>query len=253
MGRKLLALCLVLAVIAIAAAGCEGYFSPSAPKLPSASSGIVLSQQNTGIWVTGEGKVSIVPDVAILSLGVEAQAATVAEAQSQASTAMAAVVAELENHGIAKKDIKTQHFSIIPIRRWIEDKGQEVLVGYRVTNTVTTKVRKVENAGAIIDAVAKAGGDFTRINSLSFTVDDPTAYRKEVREKAMADAEAKAKQLAALSGVQLDKPTYISESGGFIPLPIPYRVEAAPAAAPTPISPGETQIQLSVQVVYSIK
>lgn len=251
---KLLAISLALAVIAVATVGCEGYFSPSTLKTPSVSGSLVFSQQNTGIWVTGEGKVSIVPDVAILNLGVEAQAATVAEAQNQAATAMAAVVAELDNHGIAQKDIKTQHFSIIPIRRWVEDK--EVLIGYRVTNTVTTKIRKVEDTGTIIDAVAKAGGDFTRINSISFTVDDPTAYHKEAREKAMADAEAKAKQLADLGDVKLDKLTYISESGGFIPVARAYFAEApvpAPMIAPTPISLGETEIRLTVQVVYSIK
>lgn len=253
---KLLAICLALAVIAVAAVGCEGYFSPSDLKTPSVSGSLVFSQQNTGIWVTGEGKVSIVPDVAILNLGVEAQAATVAEAQNQAAAAMAAVVAELDNHGIARKDIKTRHFSIIPIRKWVEDTGQQVLIGYRVTNTVTIKVRKVEDTGTIIDAVAKAGGDFARINSISFTVDDPTAYHKEVREKAMADAKAKAKQLADSGGVKLGKPTYISESSGFIPVPREYmmRAEAAPAPAPPPpISPGETEIRLSVQVVYSIK
>ena len=36
------------------------------------------SQQPTGVWVSGEGKVSAVPDIAVLSLGVEAQEMTVA-------------------------------------------------------------------------------------------------------------------------------------------------------------------------------
>ena len=253
---KLLTICLALAVITIGAVGCEGITSPSAPKVPSVSGSLVLSQQSRGVWVTGEGKVSVVPDVAILSLGVEAQAATVAEAQSLAATAMTAVVAELDNHGIAEKDIKTQHFSIAPVRRWVEDR--EVLLGYRVTNTVTAKVRKVDDTGTIIDDVARAGGDYIRINNISFTVDDPTAYHKEAREKAMADAEAKATQLADLGGVKLGEPTYISESGGFIPVPREYgvRAEAAPmpgGAAPPPISPGETEIRLNVQVVYSIQ
>jgi len=250
--RLLSAICLVLVVITIGAAGCES-FAPPSTKAPSASSGLFPSQQNTGIWVTGEGNVSAVPDVAILSLGVEAQAATVSEAQNQAATAMAAIVTELDNHGINKKDIKTQHFSISPVRRWVEDK--EILLGYRVTNTVTAKIRQVDETSVIIDAVARAGGDYTRINSISFTVDDPTPYHKEAREKAVADAEAKAKQLADLSGVKLGKPTYINESGGFTPvIRAPYpEMAPAPAAPPTPISPGETEIRLSVQVVYSIQ
>ena len=217
------------------------------------SGNIIFSQQNTGIWVTGEGKVSVIPDVAILGLGVEAQAKTVAKAQGQAREAMEAVMSELDKLGVAKKDIKTQRFSIYPVRRWERDK--EILIGYRVTNMVTAKIREVDNTGIIIDAVAEVGGDYIRINSISFTVDDPTAYYEEAREKAMADAEAKAEQLADLGGVSLGKPTYISEGGVSPPVPRDFYLKeaGAPPEPTTPISPGETEIRLNVQVVYSIK
>jgi len=167
---------------------------------------------------------------------------------------MEAVVEELDKHGIARKDIKTQYYSIAPVRRW--EKEKEILIGYRVTNMVTTKIRKVDDTGVIIDAIAKVGGDYIRINNISFTVDDPSTYYKEAREKAVADAKANAKQLADLAGVGLGKPIYISEVG-YIPVPREYYVgaaERAPAPAPTtPISPGETEIRLTVQVVYSIE
>jgi len=254
--KSILLIGLVLAVIAISAAGCETLAPPSTAKT-SDGSVLNISQQNSGIWVTGEGSVSIVPDIAVLSLGVEVQSDTVAEAQTQAATSMDAVVRELRNGDVANKDIKTQHFAIYPVRRWSDEKGEELLVGYRVNNTVVAKVRKVEDAGAIIDAVTRAGGDYIRINSISFTVDDPAEYLDEAREEAMADAAAKAKQLAEAGGVKLGAPTYINESGGVIPIPREYAVRAfagaAPAAPPTPISPGETEIRLSVQVVYSIR
>jgi len=205
--------------------------------------------------VTGEGKVTVVPDVAILNLGVEAQATTVAEAQQQAAEAMDAVIEELDEHGVAKKDIKTQHYSIYPVKRWENDK--EILIGYRVNNMVTTKIREVDDTGIIIDAVARAGGDYIRINGISFTVDDPTAYYEEAREKAIADAETKAEQLADLADVRLGKPIYINEAGGYIPIirEYPARAEGipVPAPAPTPISPGETEVSLIIQVAYSIK
>jgi len=253
-----LVISLMLAGILISAAGCETLAPPpSIPKAQQVLSGI-FSPQNTGIWVTGKGEVSVTPDVAILSLGVEAQETTVAEAQRQAASAMTAITTELDNFGIPEKDIQTQHFSITPVRRWSEKEGEEILIGYRVTNTITVKVRKVDEAGALIDAVTRAGGDLIRINSISFTVDDPSPYYQEAREKAMADAEAKARQLAQLAGVKLGKPTYINESGGVVSPPTPYRAESmmpvpAPAAPPTPISPGETEIRLTVQVVYSIE
>ncbi|HEY51750.1 MAG TPA: SIMPL domain-containing protein [Dehalococcoidia bacterium] len=253
--KSLIIFLMVLFTIALGAAGCESLSPPSsAPSALSQVSGI-LNQQNTGIWVTGEGKVSVVPDVAILNLGVESQAESVATAQSQAATAMAAVVAELDRFDIADKDIKTQYFSITPVRRWSEKDGQEILIGYRVTNTVTVKVRKIEDTGPIIDAAAVAGGDYIRINNISFTVDDPSAYYDDARVRAMADASEKAKQLADLANVKLGKPTYINESGVSTPVVKDFYPEAAiPApAAPTPISPGETEISISVQVTYSIE
>ncbi len=244
--KLLLASGIALAIVAIGVVSCNGFYSSE----PDAQeSGIIWSQQNRGIWVTGEGKVAVVPDVAILSLGIESQAAIVAQAQQQAAAAMDAVMSALDEHGIASKDITTQSFSIQPVRRW--ENGKEILLGYRVTNIVTVKVRNVEDTGSIIDAIAAAGGDYTRINSISFTVDDPEDYNEEARERAMADAKAKAKQLADLSGVRLGKPTYINEYGGYIS-PVVFRDFGLVEGATTPISPGETEIQLTVQVVYSI-
>ena len=253
----LLAVLVALAVITMGAIGCYGDFGfpeQQLPELPE-SGNIILSQQNTGIWVTGEGTVSVVPDVAILNLGVEAQANTVAEAQQQAAEAMEAVMAVLDEQGIAEKDIKTRHFSIYPVKRWQND--EEILIGYRVSNMVTVKIRKVDEVGVTIDAVAEVGGDYTRINSISFTVDDPADYYEEAREMALEDAKEKATQLAKLAKMDLGEPTYISEGGIYMPAPYDFyrgAAEAFPVSAPTtPISPGETAISLTVQVVYSIK
>ena len=251
----LLAGLLALVVITVGAIGCYGDFGfPETPQLPEGGN-TILSSQNTGIWVSGEGKVSVVPDVAILSLGVETQAKTVSEAQQQAAESMEAVMAVLDSYGIAEKDIQTRYFSIYPVKRWQND--EEILIGYRVSNMVTVKIREMDNIGVIIDAVVEAGGDYTRINSISFTVDDPTDYYEDAREMAMEDAKEKAKQLAKLAKVDLGKPIYINEGGIYVPAPYDFyrgAAEAMPAPAPTtPISPGETEIRLTVQVVYSIE
>ncbi|OGO17230.1 MAG: hypothetical protein A2Z15_06520 [Chloroflexi bacterium RBG_16_50_11] len=215
----------------------------------------VLSGQQEGIFVNGEGKVTAVPDVAILRLGVEAQATSVAQAQKQAAEAMDNVMEALKDNGVAAKDIQTQSFNIQKVARWDDRNQQEVIIGYRVTNVVTAKIRDVARAGTVIDAVADAGGDLTRIDSIGFTVDDPTTYQGQAREKAVANAAAKAKQLAAAAGVKLGSPISISEST-YIPGPI-YRdvAMAKGAAAPeavTPVSPGELEIVSNVQLVYEI-
>jgi uncharacterized protein YggE len=251
MKKKLwLILVLGLALLALGLGGCDSITSP--PTKANTASGI-YNNQSTGIWVSGEGKVTAVPDVALLSLGVQAQAATVDQAQGQASNAMNAVVSALKTGGVAEKDIKTTNFSIQQLTRYDDKTQQQTVTGYLVTNTVTVKVRTVANTGAIIDAVAKAGGDNARVNSISFTIDNPATYESQARQLAVADAKAKAKQLADLAGVKLGAPTYISESGGYVPLPaVRNAAPAAPSAATTPVSPGETDITVNVQVTYSI-
>ena len=203
-----------------------------------------------------EGEVTVTPDLAILSLGVEAQADSVAQAQSEASTAMNAIITELNTQGIENNDIQTQYFSIYPTRRWDPDTGEEELTGYRVTNMVTVKVRDVENTGPIIDAVAAAGGNYIRINNIELTVDDPVPYQKEAREKALADAQEKAQQIADSAGLKLGTPTYVAESSSYNPyttefgmgIPAPVIITESGAS----ISPGETTITVTMQVAYGI-
>jgi len=244
-------LVLILAVVGLSGCGQDGTAFGATPS----NLQVNLNSQQEGIWVSGNGKVSAVPDIAILRLGIEAQEISVAEAQSQAAEAMNAVMSALTDNGVAEKDIQTQYFNIHRVTRWDDTKRQEVVIGYRVTNMVTAKMREMDKVGAIIDAVAMASGDLTRIDGVSFSVDDPSAYREEARQKAMADAKAKAGQLAELAGVTLGKPIYISESAYF-PTPI-YRqdffekVAGAPMVE-TPISPGEMEISLNVQVTYAI-
>jgi len=216
------------------------------------------SQQQTGLWVTGEGKIMAAPDVAILTLGVEAQAKTVAEAQAQAAEAMNKVVASLKASGIQDKDIQTQRFSIQPVTVWNKEGNRSEIIGYMVTNVVTAKVRDLAKTGAIVDAVATAGGDLTRVQSIAFTIDDPTQVQKQARDKAVADAVANAKQMASAAGIQLGKPTYISTGSVYIPyrennLVLKAGGMPAPMPADVPISPGELSVTVSIQMVYEIR
>ncbi|MQG77387.1 MAG: DUF541 domain-containing protein [SAR202 cluster bacterium] len=231
--------------------------------LARASTGLTsVSSQQAGIWVNGVGTVVTEPNITNLSLGVEASASTVTLARNEAATAMTAIVAFLTSNGVAERDIRTQSFNISPqytFRERLEDgfrTNERVLTGYQVTNTVSVKVRELDQTGAILDGVVKAGGDLIRINGISFTVDDPSPLKVQARELAVQEAMKKAQELATLAGVGLGQLIFISETSS---TPIFNRVEArgdfarAASFAATPISAGETQIQVSVQAVFAIQ
>ncbi len=224
---------------------------------------VSVSNQAEGIWVNGTGKVTTNPDIATLQLGIEAQEATVSEAQGKAREAMDKVMKSLTDKGIEEKDIQTQYFRIYQRTRWDDREQQEVVVGYQVTNMVVAKIRDIDKVGDIIEAVVAAGGDYTRINDLNFSVDDPTTFYERAREKAMADAKQRAEQIAALAGQQLGEPTYISENitplyqnmvygiaGGNAQQMIPAPMAVAESASS--ISPGAIEITINMQVAYQI-
>jgi uncharacterized protein YggE len=264
--KKLLLLTISFVLVVLVSAGCSASSSvkEGTPPVLSAlmggdgagkSAGVILSQQDVGLWVTGEGKAYGTPDVAILRLGVDVQGKSVAEAQREAAEAMDKVMKALKGTGVADKDIQTQQFNIQVVKRWLEKENREEIIGYRVSNIVTAKIRKINDAGSVIDVVATAGGNVTRIDNISFTVDDPTNYYKEARDKAVASAIAKAKQIAAASGIKLGKPIYINESVSYVPQVRNYMKADAAAvpSAPTPISAGELEFQITVQMVYAME
>ena len=232
----------------------------AAPSVASAADGASQS----GIWVSGTGTVSVAPDLAVLTVGVEARASTVREALAEAADAMTDIVSTLEGEGVEAEDIQTSSFSINPQYTWRErtdDEGgrysERVLTGYIVNNRAIVRLRDLDRVGEMVDLVAEAGGDLTRIEGVSFTVQDPEPHRAEAREAAVDQAKAKAEQFARDAGVTLGEVVLISEGGGNVPAPRAFAAEAAfslaAADATTPISEGELEISAVVQMVFSIE
>jgi hypothetical protein len=226
---------------------------PSAATHALTSASSANSSEPQGLSVSGEGRASAAPDVAVLGLGVSAKASTVGAANSQAQQAMTALLDSLEADGVQEKDIQTLSLSIQPEYDYRND--EQVLTGYRVSHILQAKVRDIDRAGEVIDDAVQASGDLLQVQSISLTIDDTTALSSQARQKAVADAQAKAEELASLAGVTLGDPTYITESTStpytqtYYDRSVSYSAEAAPA---TEISPGELEVVVYVNITYTI-
>ena len=218
----------------------------------------------SGIWVSGTGTVTVAPDLAVLTVGVEARANTVREALADAADAMTDIISTLEDEGVGSEDIQTRAFSINPQYTWRErtdDEGgrysERVLTGYVVNNRAIVRLRDLGRVGEMVDLVAGAGGDLTRIEGVSFTIEDPEPHRAEAREAAVEQARAKAEQFARDAGVTLGQVVVVAEGGGAVPAPRAFAQAAAftleSAAATTPISEGELEVRATVQMVFAIE
>ena len=227
----------------------------------SAASQFVVSQQTAGFWVSGKGEISVTPNLATLSVGVETMEANVADAQANASDGMKKIMKSLADSGINQKDIQTGYFYVT--QRLNYSQYESNIVGYTVTNMLTVKIRDVDKTGDVINSVVAAAGDIVRISNLSFSVEDPSEVYKQAREKAVANARDKAQQYAQLMGIKLGSPTYVSEStqesnpyyygnamgnyySGNIPVPV------ITDSSDSTISPGQNTVTLSITASYEM-
>ena len=221
------------------------------------------ASQEPVIWVAGSGSVAVEPDLAMLDLSVEVTLPTVAEGRDEASRTVNAVMAALTAAGVEDRDVQTRRFDISPRYEYREVEtngvrsGQEVLVGYRVSNRLSVKVRNMDTVGQVIDDVIEAGGDAIRFRNLQFTVEDTSPLMEQLREDAVTDAKTKAQHYAHLAGLVLGDVVYMAEPNvsaiGFGRESFGVAAAALQSGAfyDTGISGGELQVSLGINMAFA--
>lgn len=225
-------------------------YSKFGPTIPFS----VFSQdRGAPLVVEGTGEVTVVPDIASISVGIEESGATMEAVQKSANEKSKKLVGELKRQGIDEKDIKTTNYSVFPEYDY---RGTPRITGYRVSISYQVKVKDFDKVNDILVAVTSAGANI--VGNVSFEVNEETKNKKleEAREAAVKEAREKAKSLASAAGVTLGKILNISETQQ-VPGPIALReavdgIGGAPIPAPE-ITPGETQFTVTVAVSWEIR
>ncbi len=206
------------------------------------------------ITVNGKGEMMVDPDVAYVSIGVQTQAETANEAQVANAQAFAKLEKVLyETYKIAKKDVKTTGFQVQPEYQYGENVKPKI-TGYTADHTIQVTYRELAKLGEVLDAVSKAG--VNRVNNIQFSTEKGDEYTLQILDKAMANAEAKAKRLAKYAGKEIKGIVNITENGSS-GVPIQYaeysnaKLAAMDAAgATTSISSGQLTITTNVTVQF---
>jgi uncharacterized protein YggE len=202
-----------------------------------------------GITVTGSGTVYGEPDMAVFEVGVNVLNEDLSLATAEANSAMRRMTEALVAAGVAERDIRTVTFNIWREEHW----GQEPpKPAFRVMNTVRVTVREVARAGELLSLSLTSGAN--TVNSIQYTLADPTGLMRQARELAMADALAKAEQLASLAGVTLGEVTMISETPGGMTF-YAERAMMMGAGGPdgVPVAGGELAVTVSLVVNFAIR
>ncbi|MCF1502577.1 SIMPL domain-containing protein [Afifella sp. H1R] len=206
------------------------------------------------INVSGNGEAFGTADMAVVTLGVSEQAKSAQEALRANSEAMTKVTQALKDQGIADRDLQTSGFSIQPVYEQPRpgQASERKIVGYRVDNLLTVRIRDLESAGSTLDKVVELGSN--RIQNLSFTIDDPKPLEEEARKKAVEDARARAEQLAEAAGITLGPIQSISEQSYGRPQPkMMAMARAQMDEAAVPLEGGEVSVEVQVNMVWGIE
>lgn len=244
-----------IATFALAAAMMAAPLAASAQEIsvrPAVAAG------NTLLTIQAEGRTTRKPDLASFTAGVASAGKTAGEAMAANSAQMSKVVAALRRAGIAERDIQTSNLNLNPVYAPQQPRPDGTIepvepriIGYQASNALTVRQRNLAEFGKVIDTLVAAGAN--QVNGPNFEMDDPDAALDQARGEAMKKARARAQLYAGAAGLKVVRIISIAENGGYMPRPaMAFRLEAADAAAGTPMLAGEVALQASVTVQYEL-
>jgi len=201
------------------------------------------------VTVVGSGEVQGRPDTLTAQISIEATASDVTAAMNQTSDRMQAVINALVNSGIDKNDIATTNVTLQPQYGGGDSPS---IISYQASNSVTVKIRNLNTASQTLGLIGTTGGDATRINSVSYAIDDDSQLVRDARTRAFDDAKDRAEQYAQLAGLTLGDVISISESAGTTPPTPPPAPMPRAAMEAVPLQPGQQTVSFSVTAIWEL-
>jgi len=211
------------------------------------------------ISVTGTAISSVAPDLVNISFGVEIQEKTAIEALTANSELMNKVIDSIKQVGITDSEISTSQFNIYPVYESYQEKETGIytqkLVGYKVSNIVNVKTKKLDSVASVIDSAVSAG--VNRVDSVFFSLSPEVSskIKDDLLEKAILNAQSKAEKALSPLNYKIIGVKEISLSEFSMPYPMPMydmAYGAEKSSAPTPIFSSDQDVSTSANVVFLI-
>ena len=177
------------------------------PEAPSTQEEENTCSNSRTVQVTGTAVVNVLPDRALIQLGVQSNGKTPKEVQAKNAAAISKVIKALKTLGVEAKDISTDQYVIEPL---YEDYDSLRIKGYRIHNIVAITMRNVEKTSEAIATAFQAGAN--QVVNVEFYTSELRKYRDQARDLAMKAASEKADALAQAAGADTDCVLNISEN-----------------------------------------
>ncbi|MCA1781213.1 MAG: SIMPL domain-containing protein [Intrasporangiaceae bacterium] len=197
--------------------------------------------------VTGAGSASAVPDMVNLDLRVTRDGISVSQTLRDVDEVVVAVQAVLGAGGIPERDVATTSTGI---HQRYDHQGQPT-AGFSGHHTLRVGVRDLDAVSHLVDAAVEVAADALLIDGITLAIADPAPLLTTARERAFADARARAQEYARFAGRSLGEIIWIGDSVSG-PQPRPYAMRAEAAMADTvSLAPGESTVTAQVSVRWA--
>lgn len=209
-----------------------------------------VARGETLLSVTATGRSETRPDEASLTVGVNSQGATAAEASTFNNAKMARVAAALARFGVKPDDMQTSNLSLGRI-----DYGKE-RGRFRASNNLVIRLRDMARVGEAVAATTDAGGNL--VSGPRLRVTDAEKASLGAYGAAYTAARARAEAYADAAGLKIDRVLSIRDGGQAGGEPqsmdavMTEQMTPSPVSAPPPFSPGVNASIVSVRVDFAL-
>jgi uncharacterized protein YggE len=190
---------LVFALVIFGMPSLQARAAPTIQTTPqiSGQEGELICETGRTIQVSGTAVVNVIPDRALIQLGIQSNGRTPQSVEIANSATINAIKRALQSQGIEEKDIVTDWYVIRPL---YDDSNSLTIEGYRIDNVVAVTLRDISKVNQVIVAALGAGAN--QVADVQFYLSDLRKYRDQAREMAMQAAQEKARDLASAAGAQ---------------------------------------------------
>lgn len=210
----------------------------------------------TLLSLSASGEAAVTPDLAVMTVGIEAFAPNAKEASNAAARKAEAIVSALAEFGVEKSDVQTSNLSLARID-YGPKKGQ-----YQATNTLTVRLRDVPKAGQAVAAATTAGANV--LSGPALQIDDPEKANRGAYIAAYRAAQTRAEAYAEAAGMEISRVLAIRDGGqgggmAATSMDAAATMEMAPrmvnvSRPPAPaIMPGTQRTRVNVQVDFALR
>lgn len=213
-----------------------------------------INSNHQTMSISAEGKVSSVPDLATVRIGVMTDGAILVDVKNQNNQKMHQVISFIEQQGVDKKDIQTTDFYASP--KYNYTNGQNNVVGYQANQLITVTLHHINQSRAqletILDGAVNNGAN--QIQGVNFSFSNPENLQQQARKQAIEKAKIKAEELTHEAGLHLGRVLNVLEAGSSPNQPyFPAAMSLAREKSVAPdIQPGIQDIVENITLVFEI-